>query len=46
MKKNEMFTLRLWSDIALIEANLTRFKVRGMGVTAGAKDRNDEIVDQ
>ena len=46
MQKNEMFKQRLQADIALIEAKLIRFKVRGMGFTAEAKDRHEEHVEQ
>lgn len=46
MKKNEKFKLRIQADIALIEAKLIRFKVRGMGFTAEAKDRHEEHVEQ
>ncbi len=46
MKKNEIFKHRLQADIALIEAKLIRFKVRGMGFTAGAKDRHEEHVEE
>jgi len=46
MKKNEEFKQNLLAEVALIEAKLIRFKVRGMGFTAEAKDRHDEIVEQ
>jgi len=46
MKKNEKFKQKLQADIALIEAKLIRFKVRGMGFTSEAKDRHEEHVNQ
>ena len=46
MKENEKCKQRLRADIALIEAQLIRFKVRGMGFTSEAKDRHDEHVEQ
>lgn len=46
MKENEKFKQKLQADIALIEAKLIRFKVRGMGFTAEAKDRHEEQVEQ
>jgi hypothetical protein len=46
MKKNEEFKQNLLAEVALIEANLIRFKVRGMGFIAEAKDRHDELVEQ
>ncbi len=46
MKENNKFKLRLQADIALIEAKLIRFKVRGMGFTAEAKDRHEEHVEE
>ncbi len=45
MKKNKGFTQKFEADIALLESELTRFKVRGMGFTAEAKDRHDEHVE-
>lgn len=46
MKENEKCKQRFLADIALIEAQLIRFKVRGMGFTSEAKDRHDEHVEQ
>jgi hypothetical protein len=46
MKETEMFTQRLQADIALIEAKLIRFKVRGMGFTTVAKDRHEAQIEQ
>ena len=46
MRKNGKFKKKIKADIALIEAKLIRFKVRGMGFTAGAKDRHEEHVEQ
>ena len=46
MKKNIEFTQKFEADIARLEAELIRFKVRGMGFTAEAKDRHDEHIDQ
>ncbi len=44
MRKNETFTEKLKADIALVQAELARFKLRGMGFTGEAKDRHDEHV--
>jgi hypothetical protein len=46
MKKNDKFKKKLQADIALIEARLIRFRIQGMGFTAGAKDRHEEHVEQ
>lgn len=46
MEKNGEFKQRLRADIAVIEAKLIRFKVRGMGFTAEAKNRHEERVEQ
>ena len=46
MKEEETFKQRILADVALIEAKLIRFKVRGMGLTATAKDWHDEQVEQ
>lgn len=46
MKESETFQQRIQADVALIEAKLIRFKVRGMGFTATAKDKHDEQVEQ
>ena len=42
MRKNETYTEKLKADIALVQAELARFKLRGMGFTGEAKDRHDE----
>lgn len=46
MKENVTFQQRVQAEIALIEAKLIRFKVRGMGFTTAAKDNHEEQVDQ
>ncbi|WP_319547895.1 hypothetical protein [Desulfogranum marinum] len=46
MKKNGNFIEKLEADIAVAEAELERFRVRGMAFTAEAKDRHDEHVEQ
>lgn len=44
MRKDETYTEKLRADIALVQAELARFKLRGMGFTGEAKDRHDEHV--
>ncbi len=46
MKKHKEFKQKLEGDMVRLEAELTRFKIRGMGFTAKAKDSHDELVDQ
>lgn len=46
MKEKVTFQQGVQADIALIEAKLIRFKVRGMGFIAAARDRHGEQVDQ
>lgn len=49
MQEIENFSQRVQADIALIEAKLIRFKVRGMGLTAAPKDRHEaqaELLEQ
>ena len=46
MKKNKQFKQRLQAEVALIEAKLIRFKIRGMGFTAEAKDRHEEHIEE
>lgn len=46
MKKDENFIKKLEADIALAEAEVERFRVRGMAFTAEAKDRHDGLVEQ
>ena len=45
MVKNKEFKQKIKADLALLESELTRFKVRGMGFTAEAKDKHDEHVE-
>ena len=46
MKKYKEFKQKLEGDMVRLEAELTRFKIRGMGFTAKAKDSHGELVDQ
>lgn len=46
MKEEETFKQRILAEVALIEAQLIRFKVRGMGFTTAAKDRHEEQAEQ
>lgn len=46
MKKVKTFQQRVQTDVALIEAKLIRFKVRGMGFSTAAKDRHERQVEQ
>ncbi|HKJ64882.1 MAG TPA: hypothetical protein VJ969_05745 [Desulfopila sp.] len=46
MQENEMFKQRLQADLALVEARLIRFKTRGMGFTAAAKNSHEEQAEQ
>ena len=46
MQETKEFSQRVQDDIALIEAKLIRFKVRGIGFTAAPKDRHEAQIDQ
>lgn len=46
MRKYKEFKQKLEGDMVRLEAELTRFKIRGMGFTAKAKDNHGELVDQ
>ena len=45
MVKNKEFKQKIEADLALLESELARFKLRGMGFTAEAKDKHDEHVE-
>jgi len=45
MRKDQTFTEKLKADIAIVQAELERFRVRGMGFTAETKDRHDKHVE-
>ena len=46
MNKYKEFKQKVEKNMARLEAELTRFKIRGMGFTAEAKDNHDELVDR
>jgi hypothetical protein len=46
MKKYKEFKQKVDADMARLEAELARFKIRGMGFTAKAKESHDELVEQ
>lgn len=46
MKITEEFKKKIEAEIALLEAQLIRFKVRGMGFTTEAKERHNEHVEK
>jgi metal-responsive CopG/Arc/MetJ family transcriptional regulator len=45
MSKDEIFKKKLEEDIALMQGELERFRVRGMGFTAEEKDSHDQHVE-
>ena len=45
MGKIEEYKQKVRADIALLEAELTRFKVRGIGFTTDAKAKHDERIE-
>jgi hypothetical protein len=45
MEKIEEYKQKVRADIALLEAELTRFKVRGVGFTTNAKAKHDERIE-
>lgn len=44
MIKDEIFSEKLKADIAIVQVELVRFKLRDMDLTGEAKDRHDEHV--
>ena len=45
MGKTEEYKQKVRADIALLEAELTRFKVRGIGFITNAKAKHDERIE-